>query len=282
MTAQTIRSPRGIATRGNSLYVAYFTGLVRLVGVTPLREDLFANDLVYVPRTTWHTGPLWAHDIGLPEHGPPIFCNTLYSCLSQPDDEKNITFLWHPKFITLAPEDRCHLNGLAMLENKPKYVTCVGTGNTNHSWKRTLADGGCVIEVDTNELVARGLSLPHSPRLHGSRLFICNSGCGEVGEVDRQSGEHTAIARFDGLTRGLAVVGNDLVVGVSLLDAHFNELPVSGRAKLANRCSLQVLDSATGAKLHWLSFGDSYTELYGVACMDAITPTMIRFPDALA
>jgi uncharacterized protein (TIGR03032 family) len=72
-------------------------------------------DALYVPRLAWITGDLDIHDVGFAANGQPLFVNTRFSCLATANDGYSFRPLWRPKFISrLAPEDRCHLNGMAV------------------------------------------------------------------------------------------------------------------------------------------------------------------------
>jgi uncharacterized protein (TIGR03032 family) len=83
-------------------------------------------DRLFVPRKTRSTGDLNIHEIGIKRNGTAVFVTTKYSCLATFDELHSFKALWKPKFFTkLAPEDRCHLSGLAMRHGLPKYVTAV-------------------------------------------------------------------------------------------------------------------------------------------------------------
>jgi len=64
----------------------------------------------------------------------------------------------------VVPEDRCHLNGLAVVDGQPKYVTALGTTDTPGGWRERKADGGVLLDVESGETLIDNLSMPHSPR----------------------------------------------------------------------------------------------------------------------
>jgi len=67
------------------------------------------------------TGDVDAHELAVDGQDRLIFVNTKYSCLATLDTVHSFKPLWKPRFISkLAPEDRCHLNGLAMKDSAPK------------------------------------------------------------------------------------------------------------------------------------------------------------------
>src|SRR5687767_11684977 len=139
-------------------------------------------DAVYAPHAGWVTGDLDAHDVGFGADGRPLFVNTLFSCVAAVSDGHSFRPVWRPAFISrLAAEDRCHLNGMALDGGQPRYVTAVSRSDVADGWRDRRAGGGIVIDVASNEIVAGGLSMPHSPRLHDGRLWLLNSGAGELG-----------------------------------------------------------------------------------------------------
>lgn len=141
-------------------------------------------DACFTPRTINVTGRLDAHDVGIDAEGGAVFVNTRFNCLAVPSTKHSFEPIWTPPFIsTLVDEDRCHLNGMAMKDGKPKYVTAVSQSNTIDGWRDRRANGGVVIDVESNEIVCEGLSMPHSPRLHNGQLWVLNSGTGELGTV---------------------------------------------------------------------------------------------------
>ena len=58
--------------------------------------------------------------------------NTLFSCLCTLRPEYSFVPRWKPPFISaLAAEDRCHLNGLAVADGRPRYVTAQPLSGTS-------------------------------------------------------------------------------------------------------------------------------------------------------
>jgi len=166
-------------------------------------------DACFVPREIFVTGELDAHDIGQLEDGRIVFVNTLYNCLATPSERHSFTPIWKPPFISkIVKEDRCHLNGLAMQDGVSRYVTAVSKSDTIDGWRDRRFDGGILVDVATGEIVIGGLSMPHSPRLYGGRLFVLNSGTGELGWIERgasaQESKFHVLAFCPGFVRGLA------------------------------------------------------------------------------
>jgi hypothetical protein len=117
-------------------------------------------DACYVPREAFITGELDTHDVGLLAEGRIVFVNTLYNCLATPSERHSFTPLWKPPFISkIVKEDRCHLNGLAMANGVPRYVTAVSKSDTIDGWRDRRTDGGIVIDVATGKVIL-GAALP--------------------------------------------------------------------------------------------------------------------------
>lgn len=232
-------------------------------------------DRLYVPRIGYTTGDIDIHDIGVDPEGRPVFVSSLYSCLATFSDKASFRPLWRPRFISkLAAEDRCHLNGLAMRNGRPAFVTACSRADAVEGWREHRGSGGVVIDVDSGEVVATGLSMPHSPRLRGEELWVLNSGSGHLGKIDRNTGAFEPVAFCPGFLRGLAFHGDHALVGVSLprrlgflglaLDEELR------RRDAAARCALLVVDLRSGDVVHWLRFDSHITELYDVAIVPGV------------
>ena len=153
-------------------------------------------DACYVPRETYVTGEIDAHDVGVLKDGRVVFVNTLYNCLATPSERHSFAPLWKPPFISaIVKEDRCHLNGLAMADGVPRYVTAVSRSDTIDGWRDRRASGGVVVDVQSGEIVIGGLSMPHSPRIYRDRLWLLNSGTGELGWIEPGAGRRRQIPR---------------------------------------------------------------------------------------
>ncbi len=277
--------PMGLCLDGkNGLTMTAGFQIMRFENV--LEPDQRINDTFdacYVPRRVHVTGGLDAHDVGLDADGNVIFVNTRYNCLATTSDRHSFEKVWQPDFITaLVDEDRCHLNGLAMEDGKPRYVTAVSRSDTIDGWRDRRADGGIVIDVDSNEIICQGLSMPHSPRLHGGELWLMNSGTGELGTVDQDKGQFEPRAFCPGFLRGLTFHGNFAFVGLSKPRyKRFEGLALDQRLQEADSepwCGVQIIDLNTGACVDWFRIDGAIGELYdlevieGAACPMAVPP----------
>ncbi|HEV2866641.1 MAG TPA: TIGR03032 family protein [Allosphingosinicella sp.] len=237
-------------------------------------------DRRFVPREGRVTGALDIHDIGVGDVGGgavgPIFVATAFNCLATVSDEASFRPLWRPPFVSsLIGEDRCHLNGLAMDGDRPAFVTAVSRSDVLDGWRDRRRDGGVVMDVASGEIVASGLSMPHSPRLHEGRLWVLDSGRGEIGWVDRADGRFTSVAFCPGYARGLAFVGRHAVIGLSRprRNQAFDGLELEDRLTAkdaAARCGLLIVDVDTGQAVQWLRFAHTIDELYDVAVLPGV------------
>ena len=240
-------------------------------------------DCVYVPQVGFTTGDVDAHDIAIEERGP-VFVNTLFSCLARPSETYSFEPCWQPPFISkLAAEDRCHLNGLALRDRQAAYVTCVSQTDVNEGWREHRTSGGVVIDVNSNEIVCGGLSMPHSPRWYQDRLWVLNSGKGEFGYVDLHTRKFEPVAFCPGYLRGMSFHGDFAVVGLSKprKNKSFEELSLQQKLESKNvgaRCGLQVINLTTGDIVHELRIEGVVEELYDVCILPgAQRPMAIGF-----
>lgn len=273
--------------RAKDLWVSSDVQLYRLSDLlAPSDLGPKGADALFAPRTSYFTGDLDIHDLAVDGEGEPLFVNTLFNCLARPDPDFSFKPFWKPSFISrLVPEDRCHLNGLAMRDGKPAFVTAVSQSDTFDGWRDGRHDQGVVIDLATNEVICAGLSMPHSPRWHKDRLYLHNSGSGEFGYVDPASGRFEAITFCPGYLRGLSFLGDIAVVGLSLPrdNKTFSGLALDSaldERKMAPRAGLYFIDLAQGTVAHSITFEGVVSELYDVAVLPGIKQPALLGPSS--
>jgi len=281
---RTFNRCMGLCRDEDRLYLSSLYQLWRFENILEPGQLHNGFDRLYVPMVGYTTGDLDVHDICVDADGRVIFVNTLFSCIATLGDKFSFKPLWKPNFITkLAAEDRCHLNGLAMENGKPKYVTAVSQTDVHEGWREHRRDGGVVIDVDSNEIIAQGLSMPHSPRLYKDKLWILDSGTGNFGYVDIASGKFETVAFCPGYARGLSFIGNFAVIGLSTIrhNKTFSGLPLDDALKekgVSPRCALQIVDLNSGDVVHALNIKGVVEELYDVVTLpNAIRPMALGF-----
>ncbi len=201
--------------------------------------------------------------------------NTLFSCLSTLHDDFSFVPAWRPPFISqLIDQDRCHLNGLAIKDCVPKFVTAMAESDSPAGWRPTKATSGLVMEVDSGETIARGFAMPHSPRWHNGKLWVLDSGRGALGTIDLRSGQFQTVETFPGYTRGLSFAGQFAFVGLSRI----RETSVFGGVPIAERrnelkCGVGVVDLLSSRTVAVFQFLSGVTEIFAVeAAVNAVCP----------
>ena len=271
----------GMIATDNSLYMTSLYQIWRFENLLQPGEHYQEHDHLYVPQISWMTGDLDVHDLGLTHNNELVFINTLFSCLAKVSDRYSFEPLWQPKFISkLAAEDRCHLNGLAMRDGEPAFVTSVSRSDVAEGWRDRRHDGGVIIDVASNEIVAHSLSMPHSPRWHQGQLWVLNSGAGQFGRVDLDSGQFEPLCFCPGYARGLAFTGDYALVGLSKpREKTFTGLALDDsllRHDAEPRCGIIVIDLRSGDLVHSLNIEGIVGELFDVATLvNSIRPSAI-------
>jgi len=280
---RTFERCMGLYAQGSTLYMSSLYQLWRFENVLQKGQTNNGYDALYVPQVGYITGDLDIHDVAVSESGGAeerrnslIFVNTLFSCLATISETHSFVPIWQPPFISkLAAEDRCHLNGLALRDGQPAYVTAVSQSDMAEGWREKRSDGGCVIDVGRNQVIASGLSMPHSPRWYKDKLWLLNSGTGEFGYVDTQRGSFEPVAFCPGYLRGLAFSGDFAIVGLSKPrdNKTFNGLALNERLQSKDaqpRCGLMVIDLRSGDIVHSLRLEGVVAELYDIQILSGV------------
>ncbi len=239
-------------------------------------------DACYCPRRSHVTGEIRIHEIAWGQTAAQLadsdaadamnelwIVNTRFSCLCTLDALHSFVPQWRPPFVTeLAAEDRCHLNGLAMRNGRPEFVTAIAESNVPQGWRTHGQSGGCVIHVPSGETVIRGLSMPHSPRWHRNRLWILDSGNGRLVTADPNTGSVTFVADLPGYARGLALRGDYAFIGLSKIrrGSSLESIPLAARRDQL-RCGVWVCDLRSGQLIGAVEFRGAVTEIFDVQLM---------------
>jgi uncharacterized protein (TIGR03032 family) len=249
-----------IATKDEVVILANAPLLAKEYPVKPEFYDAF-----FVPRASYYTGAIDIHDLEWSKDGELWAVNTLFSCLVTINDVYSFQPQWKPPFIqSLESADFCHLNGMAMVNGKPRYVTMFGQTTTPKGWREAVETNGLIMDIDTNELVAHSLPMPHSPRWFDGQLYCLLSATGELIRVDTSTGKYDIVTRMKGFVRGMAKHGDYLFIGLSRLRQNasvFRDLPV---AKDAVHCGIDIVHLPTGAIVGNIRYQQSVEEIYDV------------------
>lgn len=237
------------------------------------------HDACFLARTSHFTDDLRAHEAAWVGNEFWLV-NTLFSCLAALHPTYSFAPRWRPPFISaLRPEDRCHLNGLALENGQPRYVSALSETDVAEGWRAVKATGGCLLEVPGGRRVVGGLSLPHSPRLEGERLFFLHTGLGRLDVAEPVSGSIEAVATLPGVARGLALHDGFAFVGLSKARPSLEGVPIVERRDLL-QCGLIVIDLATGTQVAHLYFTTGVEEVFDIQVLPGVAFPLISGPSA--
>jgi uncharacterized protein (TIGR03032 family) len=265
----------GLWADDQRLVVATENQIWRYENILMPGQVMDGKDRHFIARHATTTGNLDVHDLAIDSEGRIVFVNTLFSCLATVSERYSFRPLWQPSFVSrLAAEDRCHLNGLAMRDGAPAFVTATSRSDVVNGWRARRAEGGCLIDVASNEIVTQKLSMPHSPRFYDGKLWLLDSGSGYLGTVDLSSGAFERAVFCPGFLRGLAFVNHFALVGLSLpRDGSFSGLALDEEMKKRDTdpwCGIQIIDLRSGDIVEWFRFTTGITEMYDVAVLPGV------------
>jgi uncharacterized protein (TIGR03032 family) len=244
-------------------------------------EPVGDHDGCFVTRSAHVTGAIDGHEIAWV--GQELWIvNTLFSCLCTLHDSHSFIPKWRPPFISsLAAEDRCHLNGLALAEGRPKYVTAMAESDTPQGWRPEKLKSGCLIDVATGAIAARGFAMPHSPRVHRGRIWLLDSGTGRLVTVEPTTGHVETVVELPGYTRGLALCGHLAFVGLSKIreTAVFGGVPIASRLDEL-KCGVGVVDIDAGKFIALLEFKSGVDEIFDVQLLPGVLLPALSGPYA--
>jgi uncharacterized protein (TIGR03032 family) len=306
---RTFERPMGMAVAADRLTIGTRNQIWELRNapdIAPRVEPKGQHDACFLPRSCHVTGDIGVHEIAWAAPHPQPFSpegrggqelwmvNTRFSCLCTLHPDYSFVPRWRPKFITaLTADDRCHLNGLAIVNGLPKYVTALGETDTADGWRANKPRGGCLMDVDSNEVIARGLSMPHSPRWHDpvapipsspsrgetmpGQLWLLESGTGRLVRMDPANGRSETIAELPGFTRGMAFAGPYAFIGLSKIreKSAMNGVPLAERRALL-KCGVAVVDLRSGRLAAFLEFQSAVEEIFDVQLLPGL-----RFPEVV-
>lgn len=240
--------------------------------IAPNLEPRRQYDACYLARYAQFTGDLLCHEIAYVNRELWIV-NTKFTCLCSLHSAYNFAPRLRPPFVSaLSPEDRCHLNGLAVSDGKPLYVSTLAETDSREGWRAVKTTAGCLIEVASGATIVRGLTMPHSPRYSQGKLYVLNSGVGLLETVIPANGQRDVVCQLPGYTRGLAIIGSLAFVGLSKIrtTAEFEGLPIARQSEQL-KCGVWVVNLTTGIVVTTIEFISGVDELFDVQVMPGVT-----------
>ncbi|MBN8727235.1 MAG: TIGR03032 family protein [Xanthomonadales bacterium] len=269
---RTFNRPMGMAADGERLALGAHIEIIEfrnMPAVARRLQDPPRHDAVFLARRGHITGAIDIHEMAWDKGGELWFVNTLFSCLCTLDGKSSFVPRWRPSFVTsYAPEDRCHLNGLGLRDGRPRYLTALGETDTPQGWRANKRDGGLLIDMAADRVIARGLSMPHSPRWYDGRLWVLESGRGALVTVDPKSGAKTDVARVPGFARGLDFIGPVAFIGLSQLRESnaFTDIEIT-EANADRQSGVWAVHIGTGNTIGLLKFTGGVQEIFAVQAL---------------
>jgi uncharacterized protein (TIGR03032 family) len=292
---RSFNRPMGLAVDGDRLAIGTSVEIWEYhnaPAVAHRLEPAGSHDACFLPRSSVTTGDIQIHEMawgqgagvrGQESGASPTpelwFVNTRFSCLCTRSNTYSFVPRWRPPFITaLAPEDRCHLNGLCMVQGQPAFVTALGATDTPGGWRSDKKGGGVLLEVATGQVITRGLSMPHSPRWYDGRLWVLESGSGGFGWIDPATGKYQELTVLPGFTRGLDFCGPLAFIGLSQVreSAVFSGIAIAERPLEERCCGVWVVNIETGQTIAYVKFEDALQEIFAVQVLPGV-----RHPDVI-
>lgn len=276
-----LKRPMGIHFKNDKMVVATFNEVLVFVNSQKLVKNYPNNpekyDALFMPRSLYYTGDIDIHDIYLGEDGI-LAVNTLFSCIVKIDENYSFTPIWKPPFITeLFPNDRCHLNGMCLENGKPAYVSLLGLYNEKEGWRKTIMNGGLVIDIRNNNILLDNLPMPHSPRIYDGELYVLLSATGQLMKYNFQSKEKVLI-ELPGFARGMTECRDYLFIGLSKIretNTVFKNLAVADKSTNAG---VVIVYKPTLTIIGQILYEDTVEEIYDVQVLPNITKPCLVAP----
>lgn len=232
----------------NSLMARY-----DMVDQTPVGRPLIPTRISMLP------GCLYIHDLALV--GGQLYATSVgQNAIVQIDDSGDFTPVWWPECIEtqdgpILERNHLQLNSIAAGESLERSyysastdeVTSVVPGDLDFPVDKR----GVIFSGLTRKPIARGLTRPHSARLHNDNIWVNNSGYGEVGFINGDS--FSVVRKLSGWTRGLSFHGSRTFVGTSRVLPRFRQY-APGLELESSVCGVHIVDIGKGtveASIEW-------------------------------
>ncbi|GLB52960.1 TIGR03032 family protein [Neptunitalea chrysea] len=275
--ARNFNRPMGItfSDEYNKMALASFNEVIQfrnsnvLAKTYPVQQNRY--DSLYLPMQSNYTGQLDLHDLSYGESGELYAVNTMFSCICTFDANYNFKPYWKPHFISeLKPEDRCHLNGMALKDGKPKYATAFAVSDTPTGWKKDLTRTGILIDIETQEIILEGLGMPHTPRIINGELYVLLSATGQLIKVDVENKKYTVVTELHGFVRGMSFYKDYLFIGMNKLRKNSSSFAHLDVAKLSDFAGIKIVHLPSGSLQGYLKYLSSVDEIYDVELLPGV------------
>ncbi|MCH9699233.1 MAG: TIGR03032 family protein [Gammaproteobacteria bacterium] len=281
-----LQKPMGMALKEPKLVVGSGYQVISYYNMTDVAakiEPANTHSGCYLPRQVHVTGDIDIHEMAIADDDEIWLVNTRMSCLCTLSPEHSVEPRWRPPFVSEYDLlDRCHLNGLAMRQGKPAYVTALGQTDRAGGWREGKASGGLIMEIESCQVITTGLSMPHSPRWYQDKLWVLESGAGTLATVDPNTGVLDTIVELPGFTRGLDFIGRYALVGLSQVreTAVFAGLPLTARCE-ERQCGVWIIDIVARQIVGFVIFSGVVQEVFAVQILPTAFPAILSQEDPL-
>jgi uncharacterized protein (TIGR03032 family) len=271
----------GLSANGKDLCLATRNEVIRFKDSSELAYH-YPNkrktyDHLFAPRAAYYTNALDLHDVGLLQD--KVFAvNTLFNCIAEIDHTYSFKPFWKPSFIdSIVAEDRCHLNGMAIEDEKIKYATAFSKGNSKGHWRARIPNSGIIMDVRDNSILTDKIFMPHSPKLHNGKLYVLSSATGELYHIDRENGRADTILKAGGFVRGLYMYKDFVFIGHSHLRQQsktFDRLEIPKKDQWSG---ISVWQLSKGEMVGLIRYENSVKEIYElIGLPDMLRPNILN------
>jgi uncharacterized protein (TIGR03032 family) len=212
------------------------------------------------------TGKILCHEVIITPTATTYYVNTRHSAISVARGSVISEKYWSPPFVTEWQDtDFCHLNGIGVSNGKPQVATCLAGANFAYGWRLFPYNSGLLMNIETNTILCKGLSLPHSPRCVGNLVYFLESGASSLCTLCLKTGETNTLLKIPGFARGMAIHGNYAYIGISYIrDSNlWKDLPVK-QDYPDSRPGIVVVDLKRQCIVSSLCFNEAVYEIFDV------------------
>lgn len=272
--------PMGMCKKDGRIYAGLGHGIYQFSNFTGVAQGLEGGnkyDACYIPQNIHFTGDIDIHEMEYCQD-QLYFVNTKFSCLCIKEPNSSFKPIWKPPFISLLqPIDKCHVNGFTSRDGEPRYITALGQTDEPLGWRANKANGGILMDIKTDKILAKGLSMPHSPRWYQEKLYLLESGKGALSYYDFKKKKVKEITRVPGFTRGFDILGDFAFIGVSKVreSATFSGLEIT---KLAKRVAgVWIVNIKTGDIVSFVEFTSGLDEVFAITVLPHKKVEMLNY-----
>ena len=225
-----------------------FSNSMRRSDVMQNRVDSYLSTKPLIPVSSQFVpGCTYLHDLAM--IGDNLHANAVgHNAVIRMEVDGSYQRRWWPKCI--------ELNGRARFDQNYLQLNSIAAGNSlKESFFSASTDRvssrrpghknfkvdkqGVIFSGKTRQPIVRGLTRPHSARIHHEKLWVDNSGYGELGYVD--DGQYKKYVELPGWTRGLLLTDTVAFVGSSRVIPRFR-MYAPGLNVDESVCGIHVID----------------------------------------